>query len=254
MLPRNFEGKRSLIDVRCKDKKGREFIIEMQNPGNSKTFIQRSQVYSAQILVNQIRRGEEYGGIMPIIVLIIADYDIKPEDKHHLNFYEMQNKDKSGNKCFDLVSYAVVNLVRYRENRDSGKLIVSSEYEKHWLDFISDAPKKTSLPAGAPQSVIHAYDKVEKALWSEEALNAYHKDQDAKMVYESSMKQIRLEGRAEGEKIGEERGRAEGEERGRAEERMELAKALLADGMDASKVGQVGQMLGLSVEAMEKLK
>ncbi len=70
------------------------------------------------------------------------------------------------------------------------------------------------------------------------------------MTLEYVVREAKEEGLAEGEKIGEARGRSEGEASGRAAEKLEMAKAMKAEGIDINTVVKVS---GLSKEDVEKL-
>jgi len=53
----SWEGDHSIVDVRCKDTLGRQFIVEMQMNWNNK-FKQRVVLNASKAVVKQLDKGE----------------------------------------------------------------------------------------------------------------------------------------------------------------------------------------------------
>lgn len=66
MVPENPLRKNSIVDVRCKDKTGRQFIVEMQMIW-SPEFKQRVLFNASKAYVRQINAGEQYELCNPCI-------------------------------------------------------------------------------------------------------------------------------------------------------------------------------------------
>ncbi|MBD8982535.1 MAG: Rpn family recombination-promoting nuclease/putative transposase, partial [Bacteroides cellulosilyticus] len=64
MVPENPLRKNSIVDVRCKDKQGRQFLVEMQMIW-SPEFTQRVLFNASKAYVRQINTGEEYELLQP---------------------------------------------------------------------------------------------------------------------------------------------------------------------------------------------
>ena len=59
MVPENPAKKNSVVDVRCKDQQGRQFIVEMQLYWSDE-FRQRVILNASKAVVKQLKKGEDY--------------------------------------------------------------------------------------------------------------------------------------------------------------------------------------------------
>jgi len=98
-LPRVAGEKASIIDVKAKDMKGRQFVVEMQ-VADVNGFDKRVQYYACRDYSLQINRGEDYPKLKPTYFVGILDFDFFDGKKflsHHLllddETYEHKLKD-----------------------------------------------------------------------------------------------------------------------------------------------------------------
>ena len=93
-VPRTPLKKYSIVDVRCKDKKGRIFIVEMQM-GWSASFKSRLQFGTAKAYIEQLDKGEQYELLNPVygLALIGEIFDSKSDEWYH--HYKMVNIEKT---------------------------------------------------------------------------------------------------------------------------------------------------------------
>ena len=78
LVPDNPFRKNSIVDVRCKDQRGRQFIVEMQMIW-SREFMQRVMFNSAKAYVRQLDRNENYELLEPVYSLNLVN-DIFEKD------------------------------------------------------------------------------------------------------------------------------------------------------------------------------
>ena len=71
LVPENPLRKFSIVDVRCKDNRGRQFIVEMQMVW-SREFEQRVMFNSAKAYVRQLDSKEQYHLIEPVYSINIV--------------------------------------------------------------------------------------------------------------------------------------------------------------------------------------
>ena len=64
--------KRGVVDVRCKDVTGRQFIVEMQMQWTS-AFLQRVLFNASQAYVKQLEKGETFELLQPVMALSLVD-------------------------------------------------------------------------------------------------------------------------------------------------------------------------------------
>ena len=79
--PDRAGGKEIIFDVYCKDTKNNHYIIEMQ-ASNEYNFYERSQVYTARALGNQLKSYEDYLGVVPVIFVGVVNYSLHAVKKY----------------------------------------------------------------------------------------------------------------------------------------------------------------------------
>ena len=135
MVPDNPLRKNSIVDVRCKDKKGRQFIVEMQMIW-SPEFKQRVLFNASKAYVRQISVGEEYELLQPVYSLNLVNEVFEPELEgyyHHYRMIHVENTDKVING----LELIFVELPKFNPHTYSEKKMqklmkkLLTEFEKH---------------------------------------------------------------------------------------------------------------------------
>ena len=88
LVPENPLRKFSIVDVRCKDNRGRQFIVEMQMVW-SREFEQRVMFNSAKAYVRQLNKKEEYHLIEPVYSLNIVNDIFEKDVDDYYHYYRM---------------------------------------------------------------------------------------------------------------------------------------------------------------------
>ena len=129
--------KRTIADVKCKDAKGRVFIVEMQIDWTN-SFKQRLLFGTSQAIVKQLEKGESYKLLQPVYGLgIVADIFDKtnPEWYHH---YQLV---KHGDRSKDVIEHLQLVFI------ELPKFPIQSTDEKKlrllWLRFLREVNEKT---------------------------------------------------------------------------------------------------------------
>ncbi|MDR0714490.1 MAG: Rpn family recombination-promoting nuclease/putative transposase [Bacteroidales bacterium] len=229
-VPENPAKKNSIVDVRCKDNFGRQFIVEMQMAW-SKSFSSRIVFNASKAYVRQMDRSEHYYLLQPVYALSILDdtFDKKtPEFYHHYRIVNYRNTEE----VIKGLEFVLVELPKFRPEKWSDRRMAVL-----WLRFlkeVSDA-RESVVPADLKEDAdirkaldmceegafteaeLAAYEKYRDIVYTEKALYAeFHEEGEAKGEAKGRAKG-RAEGRAEGMAEGEAKGRAEGEAKGRME-------------------------------------
>ncbi len=75
----NVKSKKSILDVRCTDHPGFQYIIEVQNK-LMQSYPQRIQYYVSNTYVSQLRAADSYLELKPVILLSILNHTLFPDD------------------------------------------------------------------------------------------------------------------------------------------------------------------------------
>jgi hypothetical protein len=203
-LPLVMGAKLSILDVRCKDRAGTTFVVEMQLihvPG----FINRVVYNACKAYVGQLRTAEKYTRRMDVVAISICDFELWPDaeqEEHKLPLVPMLSRWNmtergSGNHGLLQVQYAFLELPKLPERKpDTGAL--------QWAWLFVHAPQLTEVPPDLPPGPYRqALELANKATFTLEELDAYQKVNDEIEQVRELVEAKHAEGRAEGLVEGE---------------------------------------------------
>lgn len=201
MVPENPGKKDSVVDVRCIDEKGRQFIVEMQLYWNE-FFQQRVLLNASKAVVRQLKKGEDYNLIQPVYCLNLVNdvgFESGPDEFYH--DYAIVNVEHS-DRIIEGLRFVFVELPKFKP-----KTIAERKMAVLWLRFLTEISGNTEdAPAELLENELtsKALSIVEKSAMSEAQLYAYEKFwmgiTDEKGFFEARYNKGRAEGRAEGKK------------------------------------------------------
>ena len=243
MAPDRKDGKNSIVDVRCKDAKGRHFLVEMQMSWDEE-FKKRVIMNASKAVMKQVGRAELYTLIQPVFSLNLLNEKMKdeaPEEFYH--DYAILNVDHP--ECsLDYLRFVFVELPKFQPRN-----IMEKKMAVLWLRFLTEINEDTvEAPAELLENeeISKALSIVEKSAMTEAQLYAYERFWDA-----VNNEHVLMEGRYK-------EGRAEGLAEGRAEERakarrekLDTARKLKA--FHVMTIEQIADATGLTPEEIEAL-
>ncbi|MDR1116457.1 MAG: Rpn family recombination-promoting nuclease/putative transposase [Tannerella sp.] len=212
-VPDNPLKKDSIVDVRCRDNFGRQFIVEMQMLWDN-SFTSRMVFNASKAYVRQLDKNEEYHLLQPVYALAILNeaFDDKtPEFYHHYRIVNEKNPDE----VIKGLEFVMVELPKFRAETWSDRRMAVL-----WLRFLKEVEEKLYVvPAELKENekISRALDICEEGAFTEAELYAYDRYWDSIRIQKSLILGGKLEGRAEGKVEGLAEGLAKGREEGRAE-------------------------------------
>ena len=238
MAPDWKDGKNSIVDVRCKDAKGRHFLVEMQMNWDEE-FKKRVIMNASKAVMKQVGTAELYTLIQPVFSLNLLNAKMNgeaPEEFYH--DYAILNVDHP--ECsLDYLRFVFVELPKFQPRN-----IMEKKMAVLWLRFLTEINEDTvEAPAELLENeeISKALSIVEKSAMSEAQLYAYERFWDAvnneHVLMEGRYKEGRAEGLAEGR--AEERAKAR-------QEKLESARKLKA--MNILSIAQIADVTGLTAD------
>lgn len=227
LVPRVPGFKSTIVDVRCTDKQGRLFIVEMQIQWTT-GFMQRMLFNASKAYIKQLNAGEEYHLLKPVygLALLASEFDPNPDDWYH--HYTMVNIQKPAAEIKDL-QLVFVELPKFKaKNYNQKKLQIL------WLRFMSELDQKTTSVASellAIPEIKEAVSITEQSAYSSAELDAYDRFWDAVSTEKTLKAGAYADGRADG--------------------KAEIAMNMLKDNESLTKISR---FTGLSHEDITKLK
>ncbi|GAB5411006.1 MAG: Rpn family recombination-promoting nuclease/putative transposase [Chlamydiales bacterium] len=230
------EGKTSILDVKCTDERGFQYVVEMQNKQVS-GFLKRSQYYAAHTYVTQALKGMKHLELKPVILLAIANYNLFSNKDAVVSYHKTLDMNTYENDLEDL-SYVFVELPKFSKKED--ELVTVQD---KWIYFFKNWHECNEVPATIDEpELIEAFRSMEEYNWTAAEMDIYIKMNIALTERDATME--------EKFEKGLEKGREEGREEGRMEERRKNAKAMLALGVLRD---QVKKIMSLTDEDLEDL-
>jgi predicted transposase/invertase (TIGR01784 family) len=226
LVPDSPLKRRSVVDVRCKDNNGRQFIVEMQMEWVD-AFMERMLYNTAKIYGSQIKKGDKYIDLQPVYGLAILNEAFDDDTTEYYHSFIMQNP-QNPNETISGMNLVFIELPKFvPKNKDEKELAVL------WLRFLKEIGEETreiSPELASNSEIYEAIEICEEAAYTEEEKAAYDKYWDS-VSYEKTL----MSG-----KYAE----------GRAEEKIEIARNLLSLGIS---IENIAKSTGLTEEGIKRL-
>ena len=139
LIPEIPELKHSIVDVRCTDKSGRNFIVEMQMYWSS-SFKNRMLFNAGKAYVKQLDKGHRYSELQPVYGISLVNEDFMNKKEHDKIFYHNFKiaHEKFPNEIIKGIELIFVELPKFKKLKDES---VKNEYL--WLRFLTEIDEKT---------------------------------------------------------------------------------------------------------------
>ena len=231
----NPDGKSIRVDVECTDADGQRFVVEVQQ-SEQHFFYDRAVFNSTFAIQRQLKKGGDSYRFLPVYFIGIMRFSLNKESDQFLYRYSLM-EDSTGQKMTDDLHYIFLEVPKCKFTPKSS-LIEKVGWALYTLPTLKEKPDGLEgeifdlLFTSANLSNFTAEDKIK-----------YHND----MTTERDIRNQIAFARDKGLEEGLEKGLTEGEARGKAE----IARAMLAEGMD---LALIIKLTGLSAEELSALK
>ena len=165
-LPELKGGKVSIIDVKAKDQRKHEYIIEMQ-VAEQDSFNKRSLFYTTKSYNDQIKRGDKYRTLKPVIFIGILNFR-HTKNPHYISRNIIMDK-ATGEHSIKDIEFNFVELPKFTKKAHELESLVDK-----WIYFIKNAEKLDLIPEDVDDEGLKiAYKSANKSLWQKEEVDAY---------------------------------------------------------------------------------
>ena len=252
--PRIRGMKDTFLDVKATISDGQTVIIEMQVL-NVEGFEQRVLYNAAKAFSTQLKIGDDYTLLSPVIALTITDFEMFKDLDAVISRFVLKEKNDLTDYAIDGLELVFVELPKFHQalNQIDG-------LTEQWIYFLQNARKLESVPASMETvlAIQQAFTVANQANLSQEELEdlenreMFIHDQRNAIVkgINQGIKQGRAEGLVEGRTEGLAEGRTEGVALGVNQAKMAIAERLLSTSDDAT----IAQMTDLTVDQVSELR
>ena len=249
LVPLNPLKKDSIVDVRCKDSRGRQFIVEMQMMWTSE-YKQRVLFNASKAYVSQLECGQDYDLLHPVYSLNMVN-DIYSDSEDYYHDYRIVEIAET-NEVIEGLRFIFIELPKFTPKNYGDK-----KMQVLWLRYLTEINSRTRVVSEELTSnpvINKAVAQLEVSAFTEAQLLGYEKFWDIVSTAKTTISSARHEGLKEGRAKGLEEGRAkgleEGQAKGRTEERFRMAREMKSDGLP---VETISKYTGLSLEEIGTL-
>ena len=223
-----FAERKAIFDVYCENERGEKFIVEMEN-AYQKYFKDRSLFYSTFRIREQAPKGADWNfKLERVYTVALLNFDLKEEafDQDDIN-HDVGLLDKKTHKVFnDKLSFKYVEIAKFDKTEDE----LVTLYDK-WLYVLKNLSRLDERPAALKEKVFtKLFEEAEIAKFTPTELKEY---EDSLKAYRDVKNSIDT-----------------ALEKGREEKAIQIAKKMLAAGMD---IDTIINMTDLSKDEIEKL-
>ena len=207
--------KRTIVDVRCKDMKGRQFIVEMQMYW-TESFKNRVVFNASKAYVKQLDSAKEYKLLQPVYALNLVNETFEPEMDDYYHHYKIVNTTHP-EKTIEGLQFVFVELPKFK-----AKNITERKLQYLWLKFLTEIEDGTdTIPKELLEEELikEAVAYLESNSYSKLQLEHYDRYWDTilteRSAYLDAEERGRTDGLEEGKRKGLEEGKREGLEEGK---------------------------------------
>ena len=201
----------TIVDVKAKDINGNMYFIEMQ-VSEPAGLDKRLQFYTSKGYAQQIKRGENFKKLKPVIFIGIFDFNFTKTNKYYSHHATCDIETQE--RVLTDIDYFFIELPKFKKEE-----IELEEIMDKWIYFIKNVAKLEVIPENVQDpGLLEAYEGAKEFNWNIEELNAYDnvamREQDDRGKITFAIKKGRKEGEEIGLTKGEEIGLIKGEEIG----------------------------------------
>jgi predicted transposase/invertase (TIGR01784 family) len=218
LVPDNPVKKDSIVDVRCTDNYGRQFIVEMQMYW-SKSFMNRMVFNASKSYIKQLNSGGDYSVMQTVYALGILNdiFDKKTSEYYH--HYKSLNT-KNNDEVIEGMEYVMIELPKFKPTS-----ITEKKMAVLWLRFLKEIRENEYLEP-APELMKNkfirkAIELCEEGAFNEAEIRTYERYWDSIRKEKAALSDSHIEGIKKGKKEGKAEGIKEGIEIGKTEGKAE---------------------------------
>jgi predicted transposase/invertase (TIGR01784 family) len=223
--------KDTYVDVKAKLANGSRIIIEMQVL-NVEGFEQRILYNAAKQYSTQLKRGEAYHLLNPVIAITFTDFILfdQPElQQRYQTSYRLLEKEHYIEYSGD-IELVFIELTKFKQTLEQLQGI-----REQWIYFIKHAGDLEFIPESldAPE-ITHAFELVNESAMTPEELELQHKRHDFILLQRGSL----------------EKAHAEGQDAGKYQKAIEVAKKLIKIMENDEEIATITGLMPEEVKAL----
>ena len=193
--------KYSIVDVRCIDNKGRQFIVEMQMLWTD-SFKQRVLFNATKAYVRQLDKAEKYELLQPVYALSLVNEIFEPNIKEYYHHYKIVHTEYN-DKQLDGLEFVFVELPKFQAQN-----LAEQKLQVLWLRYLTEIKDGTvNIDNALLQNpeIKEALEYIQESAFTKEELESYDRYWDnirsEKSLLQGAEEKGLSQGLAQGERL-----------------------------------------------------
>jgi len=191
--------KNTIVDVRCIDNKGRQFIVEMQLFWTA-SFKSRVLFNASKAYVKQLERTKAYISLQPVYALSLVNDEFETKTQQFYHHYQIVHTENSDMKIEGL-EFVFIELPKFKPHNISEKKL-----QVLWLRYLTEITEGTmnvdSLLLQNPE-INEAVEYLQESAFTPEELETYNRYWDTIRTEKTYLYDADKKGFARGVEHGE---------------------------------------------------
>lgn len=241
VLEKNLRDEKvGILDIKATLNENTIVDIEMQMV-NEHNIIKRSLFYAGKMIAEQLKVGEMYKQLKPVIVIFIMDFNYFNFDEYITESKIVLEKHREY-ELTDNIKLCYVELPKFRKSDN-----IENNKTSHWLTFL-DGEKQEELKKVMSENnlVKKANEELEYLSGDEEA----RRMAELRLKYKREMASMKNDGIEIGMEIGKKQGIKEGIKEGQKRKQNEIAKKMIKKGIE---IDIISEITGFSKQELNEL-
>ena len=234
------------LDIKAKTDKGEIINVEIQ-VRDEYNMVQRTLYYWSKIYSDQLGESENYKNLARTVCINILNFKLLDNDRYH-NTYRLKELT-TNEELTDIEEIHFIELPKSKEVKSEEVNNIDSLLK--WIEFIKEPESETvRILELTDESIRKAKTQLYKLSLDKKTIEQYRIREKALYDEISALENSREKGLQEGVKIGRKEGKEEGLKEGRIEEKINLAKKSITEGLP---ICLISKLTGLSEEEIKRL-
>jgi predicted transposase/invertase (TIGR01784 family) len=235
--------KDTFVDVKAVLDDGSHVIIEMQVL-NTEGFEKHVLYNAAKKYASQLKKGDSYRLLNPVIALTITDFVLFEELPDVISRFKLMEK-REMIEYMDDIELVFIELPKFKK----AEVELAGILDK-WIYFIKNAGSLDYIPKHLDAELNRAFEIANEANFSEMELDLQHRKKDWVYMQKSSIDLAKKQGIEQGIEQGLEQGLEQGIEQGAKQSIEQVVIKSLHAGM---KIQTIAQITGLDEKKLQDI-
>jgi predicted transposase/invertase (TIGR01784 family) len=250
LLAKKSSGKNTVVDVRCTDRAGRHFIVEMQIDHHA-YFLERLLFNAAKVYASQLEQGDPYVKIQPVYAISILDDILVKTNEHCVQTYSVINHHDINERANGLhIVVLELSKCRIMRNLDMGNPL------DRWIQYFINPEYYLSMEKQELEKMPYqrkAVEILDTSNFTPGQMRAYDQYIDSVRLHNTIMEDAWERGIREGQAKGVSEGMEKGIEKGKADG-MHMSVLIIEELKSGIKPADIAEKHQVNPALVEQLK